>query len=1492
MNINQNYPTSTIARLDFSLVSNEDVLARSVIKNPDNEGISVPEIFHNNRPVKNGVVDDRLGTTDNHSLCGTCGLKAIYCEGHFGHIKLAEPVFHISFMTYIQKILSCVCLKCSKLLIPKKKSELLNILKTKTPKNRFNEIRNMSKNITYCQNDNYNCGTPVFKIGIKKNGYGIHLVAEPNIKIINENDITSNVYGKKKLSYLLTPDICYRILNNISNEDYEIMGINPRVTRPENMILRYLSVPPNSLRPSIKFDMISLSTRDDGLTHKLVDITKFNNKKISNKDNSKYTNDYSALLQYHIATYFDNENIPMPKSELRNGEFVKSLSERFKGKSGRIRYTMMGKRVNGSARTVITSDPNLNINELGVPLKIAMNLTYPEIVNENNMEFLMTLVKNGKNKYPGANFITKNVIDDNGNIVTKQYCLMNIKQIKLEIGDIVERHLLDNDPVLFNRQPSLHKLSMMCHKIKIVKDKTLSTFRLNVSSTTPYNADFDGDEMNMHIPQSIQSVIELSRIADLKRQIITPRSSAPIIGAKQDTLMGMFLISLDTTKINWRHMMNNIMCCDIKNINTIVKKDIYSGKDLISHIIPDNINMFKKDKDKDKITLMIKNGKLIEGLIGKNEIGTSRNNIIHKIWNSSTSNDTAIFIDNAQRLALKWLMDNGFTISLGSTKISDDIKSKITDIIESKRLEINVLITDHENNYSILDDKIFETSIQKDLESIRSNYIDKSIYSKMTPQNGFYVTVTSGSNGKVDNIGQIMGALGQQIVEGKRIIKRYNNRTLPLFCQHDDGMEARGFCKNPLLNGLNVNEFIFHTMGGREGIIDTAIKSVTGDTPIVIIQNGMPKRILIGDWIDQILDDPKNKEKVRHYQERDMELLEMNKESFGLNYIPTTDKHGKVSWGWIKNITRHDPGKELYKITTLGGRNVIVTESKSLLIWDESDKIFTRKSTPDVKKGDYVPVTSCLPNFEAEIKSINLSKYLKYCLSVDLTTHFNNIILDQENAFMIGILLENSHNDNEEELQDFFISKYKEITKYIGKLLKPSIIDILLIANTKIITSFLGGFFSINGKVTNNSIYAISNNIEVIDGINMLLSRIGIFGEIIVDQGLYKLNVKNNWAIKLTTLIELTNKKKSEFNKVGSDNEDISYKRCNDVVLDEIILIEKIDIDKYPKVYDLTIPSTLNFGLANGLHVVDTADTGYIQRKLIKAMEDIVEQYDQTVRTANDIVVQFVYGDNNIKAEFNVQQKLEFMKSNNETIKNKYTFNENELKQFKSSKYDSNVNSFIYNLIKNARNEMWKIQVKTSLNYLRTNDIYMCPIDITQLIYNITINKSKDAKPSNLDPMYILNAINNMLESNDFNIIPMYPKYFGDKKCCKYRDNLIVKELLTYTIFDKLAPKRCIYEYKLTKDEFDSIIYQIKDRLMQAIIEPGEHVGIVAAQSIGEPLTQMTLNTFHHSGTGKGVQQLGVPRAREILACSKELKTPVTSFFLQKNIMMKKRLAL
>lgn len=494
-----NDKTSSIKRIDFTILGNKEIKNISAL-GKNTQGLLKYEFYDNTEPQKGGLVDTRMGVTSNELECSTCGLGPNYCPGHSGHITLAQPVFHMGFYDtrIVHDVLKCVCIKCSKLLVYKNEDEIIELLKSKKGKNRLNEIKNLVKSINYCQKTNYGCGNPVPKIKAekKKSTIEINIVAE--YSTINQNQQDDDM-NKKPVREILTPMMVYNILKNISDRDCLILGIDPTKSRPEDMIHTEFFVPPNPVRPSVRGDFgTSGGPREDQLTVKIADILKANQRlskhmESDEKNLNEYFQDHVAYLQYHIATYYDNESLKLPQSE-QKGIATKSLASRLKGKEGRIRNNLMGKRTDFSGRTVITPDPTLSINQLGVPIAIAKNITFPEIVTPYNIEWLSKLVRTGRENYPGANFV---IPTSSGSSDEKRQIDLRFRKEKIDLryGDIVERHTIDGDIFLLNRQPTLHKLSMMGHRAKVIDNPSYCTFRINPNVVTPYNADFDGRQM-------------------------------------------------------------------------------------------------------------------------------------------------------------------------------------------------------------------------------------------------------------------------------------------------------------------------------------------------------------------------------------------------------------------------------------------------------------------------------------------------------------------------------------------------------------------------------------------------------------------------------------------------------------------------------------------------------------------------------------------------------------------------------------------------------------------------------------------------------------------------------------------------------------------------------------------------------------------------------------------------------------------------------------
>jgi DNA-directed RNA polymerase II subunit RPB1 len=633
----------------------------------------------------------------------------------------------------------------------------------------------------------------------------------------------------------ITAEQALQVFRNISTEEIHDLGLSNDYARPEWMIITVLPVPPPPVRPSISMDGTGQGMRgEDDLTYKLGDIIRANgNVRQAQQEGSPahVANDFEALLQYHVATYMDNDIAGQPQALQKSGRPVKSIRARLKGKEGRLRGNLMGKRVDFSARTVITGDPNLSLDEVGVPRSIARTLTYPETVTPYNISKLHQLVQNGPNEHPGAKYVIRS---DGTRIDLRHH--KRAGQISLEYGWKVERHIIDGDFIIFNRQPSLHKESMMGHRVRVMP---YSTFRLNLSVTSPYNADFDGDEMNLHVPQTEETRAEISQLCMVPLNIVSPQRNGPLMGIVQDTLAGVYKMCRRDVFLDKEAMMNVLLWVPewdgvIPQPAIIKPRPRWTGKQLISMVIPKTVNLHmpndaREDSPLKDDGMLVHGGELMFGLLTKKNVGATGGGIIHIVFNEQGPNAAMAFFNGCQRVVNYWLLHNGFSIGIGDTIPDKPTIEKIEDAINKQKEEVAELTAkatanELESLPGMNVRETFESQVSKALNTARDKAGTKTEESLKDINNAVQMA-RSGSKGSTINISQMTAVVGQQSVEGKRIPFGFKYRTLPHFTKDDYSPESRGFVENSYLRGLTPTEFFFHAMAGREGLIDTAVKT-------------------------------------------------------------------------------------------------------------------------------------------------------------------------------------------------------------------------------------------------------------------------------------------------------------------------------------------------------------------------------------------------------------------------------------------------------------------------------------------------------------------------------------------------------------------------------------------------------------------------------------------------------------------------------------------
>lgn len=765
-----------IEKISFSFLSPEVIKKMAVAK------ITKTELYdEEGYPIEGGLMDPRLGVVDPGVRCRTCGGRIGECQGHFGILELTKPVIHVHYAKFILALLKCTCRKCGRILISDEEIQKLKEKKVKVKE----IVKYIKKKCPHCKTE------------------------QKKIRFIKPYTFLED--GKN-----LNPVEIRERLEKITDEDFEFLGF--KGMRPEWTVLSLLLIPPVTVRPSITLETGERS--EDDLTHKLVDIVRINERLRENIDLGApdfIIEDLWELLQYHISTYFDNEISGVPPARHRSGRILKTLSQRLKTKEGRFRGNLAGKRVNFSARSVISPDPFLDIDEVGVPELVAKELTIPVRVNERNLEEMKKLVLNGPLIWPGANYVVrpdgrrKKILEENKEEIAKE----------LAPGYTVERHLQNGDIALFNRQPSLHRMSIMAHRIKVMPFKTL---RLNLCVCPPYNADFDGDEMNLHIPQTEEAQVEAKELMIVPKHMRSPRFSGPIIGAWRDFISGLYLLTKAEKKLKREEFVQLIR--SVSDEIEIPEKETMTGKEVFSLFLPRDFSIEYRSKAGENV--IIKNGKLVEGVIDSAGMGAENGRIIDKIEKEYGSEFAKKFLFNISKLSMNFLMMNGFSVSVSDHDLPENAKKKISEVVEKARKDVNELIQSYEKGEL---EVLIGRTPKETLENLIKRRLNRclneveEIVEKFAKENFTIIMAKSGARGSLVNFVQTSALIGQETVLGERVEKGYYERTFPHFKKGNISLEAKGFVARSFKDGLTPFEFFFDAMNSRESLMDKSLKT-------------------------------------------------------------------------------------------------------------------------------------------------------------------------------------------------------------------------------------------------------------------------------------------------------------------------------------------------------------------------------------------------------------------------------------------------------------------------------------------------------------------------------------------------------------------------------------------------------------------------------------------------------------------------------------------
>ncbi len=827
-----------IGALKLGVYSPEQIRKMSVIE------IKTSDLYDKDGfPIEGGLMDPHLGIADRGRRCKTCGQTVEKCVGHFGRLELVRPVIHVGFFKKVDFLVNTTCRNCGKLLFSDAEIETL--------RNRDSDVEELHRAMLVKAKGKTTCPYCATQ------------------KLITKLDPPTNFYtiekeeGVDKLTRLF-PNQIREWFVKIPTNDLEKVGM--KNVRPEWFILTVFPIPPVNVHPPITLDN-GLKSEDD-LTYKLSDIVTVNNRLRDNINAGTpqlIIEDLWMLLQYNITTYINNNSPGVPPAKHRSGRPLKTIIQRIKGKGGIIRNNLMGKRVNYAARTTITPDMFIGVDEIGLPKEIADTLTIKEKITDYNLELYKEMLQN-KN-------VIKYVIRPDGSRKKVSAELREQLLVDLAPKYIIERSLIEGDYVLFNRQPTLHKGSIMAHKVKITNG---NTFRMNGSSTQPYNADFDGDEMNVHVPQTPEGIMETKELISLKQQLISPRSGDPAIVLMEDAIAGTFMLTFPTMKISRDLAMHYFHIMGLENIILPNNGDEYTGKEIFSALLPKDINMTFESAEisgilksinpenpvykiiKKELVVNIENGILKSGCFGVCGVGKKGAKIVQEIYDRHGPDAVIEFYNKLGIIASDLATRYGLSLGLRDYNLPESFEgfkeSKLDDFFKEtrnfeKKYKEGKLekvpgksIKESFEYYMMRSGAICKDDIEKYIlnERIADLFCDKPIY-------GALVLALSGAKGSSVNLTNVAGLWGQVAVREKRPYRGFSQRVLPMYKRGDEGPLARGFVTKNFLKGLSPRETFFHAMGGREGEVDTAVATKVSGYLYRRVSNAMRDIIVFQD---------------------------------------------------------------------------------------------------------------------------------------------------------------------------------------------------------------------------------------------------------------------------------------------------------------------------------------------------------------------------------------------------------------------------------------------------------------------------------------------------------------------------------------------------------------------------------------------------------------------------------------------------------------------
>lgn len=808
----------------FGVLSAEEIERQAVCRVCDTA------LYYRGLPASGGLLDPLMGSVDRRHLCATCMKDARTCEGHPGYIKLPFPVYHGGFIDVVLKVLRTLCFSCSRVVVsPEDDSEGILRQPRSVRLTQLHSLLRARKTCPHCT-----MPRPQYARNV------LSIVAD-----WPANTPFEDAEERAACCAPFTAQTALSILRHVSDEDVELLGFDAARSHPRNMILQNVPVPPPSTRPAIYASEGSRSRGQNDLTVRLLEVLKRTHEveaamgaaSPADVTMTPALNEKIQRLQYECALLVTSPaRVPRPSGVTRvvGGMNCKSLSDRLRGKEGRVRGNLMGKRVDFSARCVITPDSYFEVDRVGVPVKIAKVLTVPETVSKLNISQLTERVRRGADDVRGA----RSIVRRDGTLLSLAASGVDVGSIVLRPGDVVERFLADDDVVVFNRQPSLHMHGMQAHRVTLMPG---NTFRLALPTATPYNADFDGDEMNLHVPQGLMARAECASLMAVSQKIISAQASKPVMGMVQDGLIGLHLMTGGGTVLDRARACRLIgatrNCARALPAPALVVRRraggaperLWTGRQLLSELLPAELYMepagrlAAADGSVAEEPVLVRAGQLLCGTLKKAHAGTGGGGIVDTLCRVGGGAAVVRFLSDAQRMARAYLLHRPHHVGVADVMLDDSGQQQVTERLEkATRLceEIQAEAVDMPAEQKALAESAVLRVLGKVLLQA-GGIVDEHLRGNNAIRN----MVNSGSKGSFINLSQICACLGQQSLEGQRIAGAAGERTLPCFSHGDTRLVSRGMVCNSFALGLTPPELFFHGIGGREGLVDTAVKT-------------------------------------------------------------------------------------------------------------------------------------------------------------------------------------------------------------------------------------------------------------------------------------------------------------------------------------------------------------------------------------------------------------------------------------------------------------------------------------------------------------------------------------------------------------------------------------------------------------------------------------------------------------------------------------------